>query len=108
MQAGKLRQVVAVQENQATRNDVGEAVDNWVTVFTGRASVEPVSGREFFEARQRQAEITHRVRMRYRTEPVPTMRVLYRTRVLMIEAVIDVEERRKELHLMCREMPNDQ
>lgn len=106
MQAGTLRHVVTIQENQAVQNDLGEAVPNWVTVATGRASVEPISGREFFEAQQRQAEITHRVRMRYRTEPVPTMRLLYGSRVLMIESVIDVGERRCELHLMCREMPN--
>lgn len=106
MQAGKLRHVVAIQENQATQNEVGELEHNWVTIATGRASVEPISGREFFEAQQRQAEITHRVRMRYRTEPVPTMRILYDSRVLMIESVIDVGERRRELHLMCREMPN--
>lgn len=106
MQAGTLRQVVAIQVDQGTQNDVGELVSNWVTTITGRAAVEPISGREFFDAQQRQAEITHRVRMRYRTGIEPTMRVLYRSRVLMIEAVIDVGERRRELHLMCREMPN--
>lgn len=106
MEAGKLRHVVNIQADQGTQNDVGEHIPSWVTVVTTRASVEPLAGREFFDAQQRQAEITHRVRLRYRTGVEPTMRLLYRSRVLMIEAVIDVGERRRELHLMCREMPN--
>lgn len=103
MEAGKLRHVVNIQADQGIQNDVGEHIPSWVTTITTRAAVEPIAGREFFDAQQRQAEITHRVRLRYRTGIEPTMRLLYRSRVLMIEAVIDVEERRRELHLMCRE-----
>lgn len=103
MQAGTLRHVIAIQVNQGTQNDAGELVPSWVTTITGRASVEPITGREFFDARQVQSEVTHRVRMRYRSGIVPTMRILFESRILMVEAVIDVGERQRELHLMCRE-----
>jgi SPP1 family predicted phage head-tail adaptor len=106
MQAGKLRHRVTIQQATETRNTLGEAIKTWSTVATVYASVEPIRGREFFAAEQVQSEISHRVRMRYRSGLAPRMRLLYGSRMLQIEAVIDVEERHRETQLMCREMPD--
>lgn len=106
MQAGKLRHQVTIQQATETRNTLGEAIRTWSTVATVWASVEPLRGREFFDAEQVQSEISQRVRMRYRSGIKPTMRLLYGSRILQIQAVIDVDERHREIHLMCREMPD--
>lgn len=68
------------------------------------ASVEPLSGREYFLARQVNAEATVRVRIRYRAGITPRMRVKYGSRSLEIVSVIDPGERHEELHLMCKEL----
>jgi SPP1 family predicted phage head-tail adaptor len=106
MQAGKLRHRVTIQQAVEAHNAYGETIRTWSTVATVYASVEPIRGREFFDAEQVQSEISQRVRMRYRSGIKPTMRLLYGSRLLQIQAVIDVEERHREIHLMCREMPD--
>lgn len=104
MQAGRLRHRITIQEPVTAHNGFNEAITTWVTVATVWASVEPISGREFFAAEHVQSEITHRVRVRYRAGIAPTMRVVFDGRHLMIEAVINYGERGTDLQLMCREM----
>lgn len=104
MQAGKLRHRITIQEPITARNGFNEAITTWVTVATVWASVEPISGREFFAAEHVQSEITHRIRVRYRAGIAPTMRVVFNGRYLMIESVINYGERGTDLQLMCRQM----
>lgn len=106
MQAGRLRQRVTLQQVTAVPNQYGEMVETWTDVVELYAAVEPLRGREFFDAEQVQAEISHRVRIRYYPGVAPTMRFVFGTRHLAINTVINVDERRREIHCMCREMPN--
>lgn len=106
MRAARLRHRVTIQQPVAAVNGYGERITTWSTVATVWAAVEPLRGREFFDAEQTQAEISHRVIMRYRTGMESTMRLLHLTRVLHIGTIIDVDERHRELQLMCREMPD--
>lgn len=108
MQAGRLRQRVTLQEPVTARNGYGEVITTWATVATMWAQVEPLSGREYFDAEHLQSEITHRVRLRAVRRgwtATPAMRVLYGGRDLRIVSVIDWRERHVELHLMCKETP---
>lgn len=104
MQAGRLRHRITIQEPVVARNGFNEAITTWSNVATVWASVEPISGREFFAAEHVQSEITHRVRLRYRPGVTSEMRVSFGGRYLQIESVIDVRERNAEMQLMCREM----
>lgn len=106
MRAARLRHRVTIQSPVAAVNGYGERITTWSTVAVVWAAVEPLRGREFFDAEQTQAEISHRVIMRYRTGMESTMRLLHLTRVLHIGTIIDVDERHRELQLMCREMPD--
>lgn len=104
MQAGQLRHQVALQSNTPTRNDSGELVESWSTWATVWASVEPLDGREFFNAQQVTSEVTTRIRMRYRDGVTPQLRVAWRSRIYQIHAVIRKDERDREIHLMCSEV----
>lgn len=106
MRAGQLRQRVTLQRVTSVPNQYGEMVETWSDVVELYAAVEPLRGREFFDAEQVQAEISHRVRIRYYPGVVPTMRFVFGARHLAISAVINVDERRREMQCMCREMPN--
>jgi len=72
-----------------------------------RARVEPLSGREFWQAQEIEAQHTHRVKMRW----IPGVTEAHRfvvegqggDRALNITAVIDVEDRGRVLLLMCSE-----
>lgn len=105
MEAGRLRHRVTIQSKSVSRNTFGEEEITWEDVATVWGSVEPLRGREFMEGRQIQAEITHRIRVRYYPDGIePEYRVVYDSRYFDVMAVIEVEERHREMHLMCREI----
>lgn len=103
LHAGKFRHRVTIKEKSVTRNTYGEETVTWVEIGTYWGSVEPIRGREFVEMRQAQAEITTRIRIRYISGITPAMKAFYDSREYDIMDVIHVEERQREIQLMCRE-----
>ena len=103
MEAGSLRKRITIQKKSVAKNSYGEEVITWVTHCQAWAQIEPLSGREFLEARQIQAEGMVRFTLRYQDGIVPEMRVLFGTRTFNIQSVIHVEERGREIQLMCVE-----
>lgn len=103
MRAGKLRHRVTVERPQEAAGAYGEAQVSWEPMATVWASVEPVSGREFFAAAQVQTDITHRVRMRYLAGVTPKHRIRFGERLLDVRLVRNIEERNAELELLCVE-----
>ncbi len=104
MRAGELRHRVTIQQKSVVRGTYGEEDVAWTDVATVWGSVEPLQGREFIEAKQTQAEITTRIRIRYRSGISPEMRAVWDGHIYDIEAVIDVGGRKRELQLMCTEV----
>jgi SPP1 family predicted phage head-tail adaptor len=118
MQSGKLRHKIVIQQNQPPLDELGKAqrdgygaqVDNWVDTWTCRASIEPLSGREYFSSAQIQAEQMTRFRIRYpRFQIWPGMRIKYHDPVLDadrffdINAVIDQNEMHVDLFIIATE-----
>jgi SPP1 family predicted phage head-tail adaptor len=103
MKAGALRHLVTLQAPLVTTNDYGEAITTWQDVATLSAALVPLSAREFFHAQQTQADVTHKVMLRYRPGLTPTMRLVVCGRIFHIASVIDREERQVELELLCKE-----
>jgi len=119
IQAGKLRHRITIQENQypldaegkAQRDEYGAPIDNWVDIWTCYASMEPLSGKEYFASQQIQAEGMTRFRIRYPGIQIhPAMRIKYHDPVLVadryfdIGAVIDQNEMHVEVWLMSTEI----
>jgi SPP1 family predicted phage head-tail adaptor len=105
MRAGKLRHRVTIQEDQGTTQDsLGQEIEDWQDVATVWAAVEPLQGREFLEAKQLQAEVTTRIRIRYRSGIEPEMRVVWGSHTYDVVSVVELESRRQEIELMCREV----
>lgn len=105
MKIGKLRHRITLQEYTSSRDSFGAEVETWSDTATVWASIEPLSGREYFAAQQVNAEISTKITLRYRSSVKPTMRVLYEGRVYEILSVINAGERNRELILICKEVP---
>lgn len=103
MRAGRLRHRVTVEQLLVTDDGYGGQSQAWSTFATVWASVEPLQGREYFQAQQAQATVTHKVTMRHLDGVTHDMRVKHGSRALNIVSVIDTEERGRELVLMCEE-----
>lgn len=104
MRAGTMRHQITIQRATVTRDTFGAEVETWEELATVWAAVEPLSGRELIAAAAATADLSTRVRIRYRVGIKPTDRVVYGDRTLEILTVIDLDERHREMHLMCREV----
>lgn len=100
---GEMRHRIILQRPiEADDGHKGHTV-TWQVAATLWASVEPLSGREYFYSHQIKAEITHRVKIRYREDITTKMRIKHGDRVLEIESILDKKERRQILEILCRE-----
>lgn len=105
MDISKLRHRVAIEKNMGNINDGGgNTVANWQPVAQTWAEVKPINGYERTIAEQRGEEITHKVKMRYRSDiKKDKHRINFGGRILRIEYIINVDERNIELELQCKE-----
>lgn len=83
MRAGRLRHRVTIQQVTRTRDGFGQPVESWSAFATVWAAVEP---------------------LRYLASVLPSMRVLFGSRVFRIEAIKDSAERNVQMELMCVEV----
>jgi SPP1 family predicted phage head-tail adaptor len=122
--AGQLKKRVQVQVLQAAPADLAlrdpynappppEKDSSWQTVCTHWASVEPISGKELFQAQQVRSDATHKVVMRYfknarifvlKPGVDPSMRlVLQQHRILNVLSCVNSKEQDRWLELLCVE-----
>ena len=104
MRSGKLRRRLVIQQAVETQGTTGEMATTWSTFATVWGSVEPLRGREFWAAKELQAEVTTRIRIRYLEGVTPKMQVVDGDKLYWIEAVIDPEMRHIQMDLMCVEV----
>jgi SPP1 family predicted phage head-tail adaptor len=101
-----LRHRIEIQAEAATGDGGGGQTDPWaapVVVATVWASIEPLRGDERLRAMRLEDVATHKITIRYRPGITARMRVKFGTRLLNIRAVIDPQEQRRVLELMCEE-----
>lgn len=104
MRAGELRHQVTVQRYTETQNDFGEVVKGWFDLFTTRANVRPITGKEIALDYTIVNKLTHRVFLRYRANIKPNDRVIYKDRELNITSVINIDESDVSIELLCEEI----
>ena len=103
MNAGELRHQITIQTPTEAQDSLGAVISTWSTFATVRASVEPLQGREYLALQQVQSEAGVKIRIRYLPGLNAKMRVLWTSKIYEIENILEIESRRREIHLMCRE-----
>lgn len=106
--AGKYRHRITFCKFNGARDASGDLRDdldsNWVAVKSCWAAVDPVSGREFYEAQQNQSEVTHKIRCRYFPNAMTEYHIRMNGRTFRILSVIDWEERHESYLIMAKEL----
>lgn len=98
--AGELTQRLALQSDAGTTIDAyGQAIRSWTTYATVWASVRPLSGREQEIGAARGTVVSHRVKLRYRSDIVPGHRFLLGSRVIEIVSVRNWDEKGVSLEI---------
>lgn len=104
MRIGDLRHRAILQKKEIAQDVLMQQSEIWINIATVWSAIEPVSGREYFAAKQINDELSAKITIRYRNYVTPDMRVVYDTRVFEILSIIDPGERHEALVLICREV----
>lgn len=103
VRAGLLHHKIEIQSKATRRDSMGGEVVTWEPFTYAWASIEPLSGREYFAAQQAQASVSHKLVMRYQAGIRPYHQVKWGDRIFNIDAILNEGERNVELTLFCTE-----
>lgn len=105
MNTGKLRNRITILRPPSPDDvdEVGQPIDVWQPVAETWAAIEPLRGRELFSAQQVNAEVTTRIRVRYRKGIDRTMIARCGDIEFEFLYIIHVDYAKKELHIMAKE-----
>lgn len=103
MQAGKLKHRITIQQPTVAKDSVGQEIVTWTDFKTVWAAIEPAVGNVYYTAKQLDAEVSGRIKLRYLTGLEPTMRIKYGDRYFSIVSILYPQESRKEVHIMYKE-----
>lgn len=105
--SGTLAHVMTIQALTVIDNDDGTVTRTWDTADADdpirRANIEPLRGREYLEAQQMKAGVTHRVTIRPWNGLTPRHRLLFGTRIFNIVSVLNMGECDLVMQIMCQE-----
>jgi SPP1 family predicted phage head-tail adaptor len=104
MKTTNLRNRITLQQKLINKDPEGLPIETWQDIATIWAAVEPLRGREYFQAATMQSQNMTRFTTRYRKGITSIMRILYDNRSYDIQSVIDVEGRHQQLELMAKEV----
>ena len=90
---GNLRHRITLQKPVVIKDSIGQELEEWQDVATVWASVEPLSGKEYSNAKQTNSEVSTKITTRYLDGITPFMRVLFQKHTYNILSVINFEER---------------
>lgn len=89
---GRLNKRITIQQDTGTSlSAYGEKTTTWTDLYTCWASIQPLRGRELYEAKQVFPQVEGKIIMRY-YDVKPEYRVKYGTRYFKILSVIHHDE----------------
>jgi SPP1 family predicted phage head-tail adaptor len=112
MQSGKLNRRIEVQQQTTTQDDFGQQQQTWTTVYVCWASIDVQQSQLIYSTAEFVSKVTHRITLRWTFSTViePKMRVVYTepttkvTHTYNIEALLNTNQRNRELVCLCYEL----
>ena len=103
MDIASLRHRITIERVAETVDSVRDIKSSWTTFATVWAEVRSLNGREYWESRQVNSEITGKIKIRYLSGITTKMRIKFGSRIFDIEAILNTEERNREMILLVKE-----
>lgn len=106
MNAGRMRHPVTFQRAHSGLDGVNSPENTWSNLYEGFAAIDPAGMSESPESGQVSAIQSFVVGTRYNPDmPLkPNDRILFDDRVFEIEGIVNIDERRADQVLSCREL----
>jgi len=93
MICGQLKHSITIQEQNDVSDGMGGSTTTWTDLFDTRAAIWPTSSKERLDAMKLELQITHKIRMRYRSGITSKHRIKFGTRTFNIISLINPDER---------------
>lgn len=105
MNPGKLNKRITFQRKTSAKDDDGfENTQQYEDVISVWAGAKTISGREYYQAAAVQNEKQVRWIIRYREGLTEDMRIRFKSRIFEIKAILDDDELKKTLTIVCEEV----
>jgi SPP1 family predicted phage head-tail adaptor len=101
---GRCRQLLTLEQTVDQESEIGGASRTYTPLAQVWACVQPMRATYDFVAQRVEAQVTHLIQLRWRTDMVTSMRFLLGQRIFLIHAIVDPEERQKTLICFCEEV----
>ena len=106
MRAGLLRHTVSIQEQTDTADGMGGFTTSWADISgmsTIPAAIWPLSAKENLDSAKLELQITHKIRIRYRSGITSKNRIKFGTRIFNIISLTNFDERDINLDMLATE-----
>ena len=103
MKIAELRHQITIKEKVQAPDGMGGFTETLSTVHETWAAIWPVSAKEVRENMRVEANISHNIRIRYRSGISHAMIVVFGIRTFEIKGIINFEERDIWLDMVCNE-----
>jgi len=100
---GALRHRLTLEQLSLSPDSGGGVTESWVQVAQVWGAIEPLSGRERVEAARIAGRHMYDIRLRFRADVDPSMRLRMGTRIFHILSIEDVDGRGQWLKALCEE-----
>lgn len=101
---GALRSRVTIEAPVDAPDGAGGFTRSYATLAQVWAKIDPAGARDDFVEQRQEQSTTHVVTIRWRSDVKSQMRLIYRSRRLLIQSVVDLRERRRFLVCSCEEI----
>ena len=103
MRSGILRHRITIQESTETSNGMGGFTTTWSDKLEAWAAIWPLTAKESLDAMKLELQITHKIRIRYRSGITAKDRIKFGARIFNIVSLINFEERNEQLDMLALE-----
>ena len=103
MRAGSLRHKIIIQQLTVANDTWGHSAETWTDQVTTYAAIWTLRGTERMESLKLDNEITHKIRVRYKRDLNPKMRIKFGERYFNILSMVDPDERHIYYEMMANE-----
>lgn len=105
---GKLNKRITIQQPIETADGMGGFTTTWEDLITIWSALWPTSAKEIIRSESNVTEVTHRIRVRYRSDILHNYRIKFKTRFATryfnIVSIVNPNEHNQWLDIMAKEV----
>jgi SPP1 family predicted phage head-tail adaptor len=101
--AGRLDKRITIRDFTSSQDAFGTPIQTWYDLATVWGSIEPMTGKEYWEGHKETSDVDTRIVIRYRRKLKPSQRLRYGAREYKIVSIVNPNEDHRYTHIMCKE-----